>query len=627
MIPSEPSAEFTPSGFDFEFSAPSDYARLYRLRGIQVVPAHMPGEHKSWKRPLLEAWKDFQEALVDDAVFASWYGPDGKFATRPNMGVITGRASNNLFVIDLDHHKHPQAATWWNNLCLIHNNNMDLETVEQVTGGGGAQKLFRAPSGWTAPTNKTPIGVDIRGQGGFAMLAPSLHESGRHYEWCDGKSPDDIPVTMAPDWLLEAVAALVAEYGGVPAAPRKTNGQGPTSTYDGFGSQVDGREEYMRDLIWAAVVDWRRECPIKPSEREILAKEAEKYQVYERHVSPQQDHPPGMDKAAQLDAEGRGPQLFHVKWDAALRHWDDKVAVEARIKPEPKPGQPEVILPQIDPATGKPSPLLLTAEQFIAGFTPPAYLIDGILQRGYLYSLTARTGHGKTAVAMYIAQCIARGEPMHGCAVKQGTVLLLAGENPDDIRARFLVLAEAYDFDPAKLKMRFVAGVVNLAASMPQIRAEAALIDDLALVIVDTAAAYFMGDEANSNTQQGQYARQLRELTFLPGLPAALVNCHPVKNAARDNLLPMGGSAFLNEIDGNLTLWANAEKQVSLHWLGKFRGPEFNSLSFEITVASSERVKDAEGRLMPNAVAKPISDATLEAAEEIQSSDETRLMT
>jgi len=33
-----------------------------------------------------------------------------------------------------------------------------------------------------------------------------------------------------------------------------------------------------------------------------------------------------------------------------------------------------------------------------------------------------------------------------------------------------------------------------------------------------------------------------------------LVNCHPVKNASRDNLLPMGGSAFLNEVDGNLTL-------------------------------------------------------------------------
>ena len=115
---------------------------------------------------------------------------------------------------------------------------------------------------------------------------------------------------MAPDWLLEAVAALVAEYGGVPAAPRKTNGQGPTSTYDGFGSQVDGREEYMRDLIWAAVVDWRRECPIKPSEREILAKEAEKYQVYERHVSPQQDPRPAWTRPRSSTLKAAGHSCF-----------------------------------------------------------------------------------------------------------------------------------------------------------------------------------------------------------------------------------------------------------------------------------------------------------------------------
>ena len=51
---------------------------------------------------------------------------------------------------------------------------------------------------------------------------------------------------------------------------------------------------------------------------------------------------------------------------------------------------------------------------------------------------------------MYVAQCVARGEPMHGREVKQGTVLMLAGENPDDIRARFLVLADAYGFDPKR---------------------------------------------------------------------------------------------------------------------------------------------------------------------------------
>jgi len=103
MILSEPPAEFTPSGFDFEFASPSDYARLYRLRGIQVVPAFMPGEppgdtpeKPKWKRPLFDSWKEFQEALVSDEVFVEWYGPNGKYALRPNMGVITGRASNTF---------------------------------------------------------------------------------------------------------------------------------------------------------------------------------------------------------------------------------------------------------------------------------------------------------------------------------------------------------------------------------------------------------------------------------------------------------------------------------------------------------------------------------------------------
>jgi hypothetical protein len=227
---------------------------------------------------------------------------------------------------------------------------------------------------------------------------------------------------------------------------------------------------------------------------------------------------------------------------------------------------------------------------------------------------------------MYIAQCVARGQMMHGCPVMKGTVLLLAGENPDDIRARFMVMAEVHGFHAETLKMRFIAGIVDIAGRLPEIRAVASEIEDLVLVIVDTAAAYYPGLDPNNNGEQGAYARLLRELTFLPGKPAVIVNCHPIKNAQRDNLLPMGGSAFLNEVDGNLTLWSNSEKHVTMHWQGKFRGPEFNSMSFEIVVGQSERVKDARDRLMPNAVAKPISDEDLAQAEKANTSDEDRML-
>jgi hypothetical protein len=86
----------------------------------------------------------------------------------------------------------------------------------------------------------------------------------------------------------------------------------------------------MRDLIWAAVVDWRRECPIKPSEAESHAKMVEKYEVYEREMGPRVTHDPSLTKTQKMEAEGRGPSLFHVKWRAAMKLWDGKVAEEAK---------------------------------------------------------------------------------------------------------------------------------------------------------------------------------------------------------------------------------------------------------------------------------------------------------
>ena len=60
-----------------------------------------------------------------------------------------------------------------------------------------------------------------------------------------------------------------------------------------------------------------------------------------------------------------------------------------------------------------------------------------------------------------------------------------------------------------------------------------------------------------------------------------LAATHPTKYAAADNLLPRGGSSFLNEVDGNLTLWADEEQATTtLHWQGKFRGMTFGPIQF-----------------------------------------------
>jgi len=54
----------------------------------------------------------------------------------------------------------------------------------------------------------------------------------------------------------------------------------------------------------------------------------------------------------------------------------------------------------------------VTSEEFVEGFTPPDYLIDGFLQRQFIYALTGQTGSGKTAIALFIAYCVAKGRAL-----------------------------------------------------------------------------------------------------------------------------------------------------------------------------------------------------------------------
>lgn len=251
---------------------------------------------------------------------------------------------------------------------------------------------------------------------------------------------------------------------------------------------------------------------------------------------------------------------------------------------------------------------LLDSAAFVRGFVPPDYLVDGIFQRGYLYTITAKTGVGKTAVAMRFGAHVAVGRNLGDLEVSQGTVLYLAGENPTDIRMRFLGLSKAMGIEPDRAPMHFVDGVVALSQTAEQITAEIARKGlSLALVVVDTAAAFNEGDDENSNAQAGEYARRLRSLTNLPGNPCVIVLAHPAKNASDEEMVPRGGSAFLNEVDGNIGL-RKKDATIAASVAGKFRGPEFPPVHFElITMRDHPKLRDARSRQIPTVVARPIS--------------------
>ena len=258
-------------------------------------------------------------------------------------------------------------------------------------------------------------------------------------------------------------------------------------------------------------------------------------------------------------------------------------------------------------------PRLLSSAAFVDRFIPPDYLIYGILQRRFIYSITGRTGEGKTTVCLRLAAHVARGLQFGKAAVTQGRVLYLAGENPDDIRMRWIALMEQMDLDPNETEVDFVDGRFKIA-EIPEHILNIARTKQYVLVIVDTSVAFSQSVDENSNTEQLQHAQNLRALIdLLPGSPTILVCCHPPKNAEDTNLQPRGGGAVIAEFDGNLTC-RRTETVTEVHWQGKFRGPEFAPIHFILRSVTSGRLKDSEGRLIYTVIAEPASE---QAQEEI----------
>jgi hypothetical protein len=129
------------------------------------------------------------------------------------------------------------------------------------------------------------------------------------------------------------------------------------------------------------------------------------------------------------------------------------------------------------------------------------------------------------------------------------------------------------------------------------------------LVNIDTLQAGFSaagGGKFNENESILAYIMRLRPLTVLPGLPSVLIPCHPTKNATEDDLLPYGGGATVNEIDGNLTLWKAA--QIKLHHTDKLRGPTFEPRYFRIEKCSCPDIVDNKGRQILLPVMRPITE-------------------
>ena len=263
--------------------------------------------------------------------------------------------------------------------------------------------------------------------------------------------------------------------------------------------------------------------------------------------------------------------------------------------------------------------------EYIASFESPDYLIDGMTIARRVYSLTALTGHCKTAIATYAALAVACGKPFAGRDTVKKRVLYLSGENDEDQKARVIATSSEFNLVPEPGYFRVRAGAQGIGSLIPILTSEFEENGPYGFVVVDTSAAFFGGNDENDNVLAKAHAGFFRDISNLPGHPTNWILCHPIKSAGKDNLLPRGGGAFLNDIDGNLTAWMSRER-VTLHKHGKYRGTPFEPMDFQVKPVTLKNHKDTKGRPVESVVVVPMTELDVMRSHHAEITDENKLL-
>ena len=211
-----------------------------------------PGKHPRTEHGLKDATTNLKTIL-------DWW----KKWPGANIAVGTGEVAG-FDVLDIDP-RHGGNKTLAD---LVAGHGPLPDTVTTLTGGEGQHLYFRHHLGLKS-RNGLLSGIDLKADGGYVLVPPSNHVTGRIYVW--GAKPGKVELEPWPAWLLE----LVQPTNGNPPPPAMAESSPPASGRE--------NERYAQTALADEVGTVEQACPGQQndiiSEQPDVAKELHQYLV------------------------------------------------------------------------------------------------------------------------------------------------------------------------------------------------------------------------------------------------------------------------------------------------------------------------------------------------------------
>lgn len=167
-----------------------DIALKYLSLGWAVIPVNVPTRtgctcgraECQWpgKHPRI-LWREYTRRLPTVDEVTEWFG-DTYYES--NIGVVTGQVSG-IVVVDVD-----GPLEEYRKLGMP-------RTLTSATGGGGRHYIYACDKE-VRSRGAMVQGIDLKANGGFVVMPPSVHVSGERYRWLRRMAPVTLDISLIP---------------------------------------------------------------------------------------------------------------------------------------------------------------------------------------------------------------------------------------------------------------------------------------------------------------------------------------------------------------------------------------------------------------------------------------------
>lgn len=445
------------------------------------------------KAPLLNSYSTSMK--VTEANIRKWW----KRWPNANIGIL--EEVSKLAVVDAD---SPEA--------IEETERLGLPVTPMDSTGRGRHAYYSRPehANVTKKTKKGDSGkIDILCNG-YAIVAPSVHASGRSYEWLPGLSPNEVELAEAPAWAVDIL------------------NEGPIVNADA--------------AQWSELIDINvDELNIHDTHKDFIINGVERGQRSDAVYSVirallEAGYDVNTIASVLLDSDNGISEKPLEKGEA----WTSREIGRVMAKHKAEIVEDFDDVPGLG-EDGKTAPLKLTTIWEDIDAPEPEWQVEGILPENSLSVVYGEPASCKSFLVQHMALSIAFGRPWMGRKVKQGRVLYIAAEGKGGLGKRWRAWLKHHNV-PRSMDCPFYSygSAVNLGNAGEVKKVIESMSDGVTMVVVDTLNRSMIGADENSAGDTGSFMDGAAMIQRKTGASVVIVH-----HSGKDKSKGMRGSSAI----------------------------------------------------------------------------------